>query len=54
MSLFNAFVFGGFVALLVDYWLKRFRVQDNGRLIISVIVGVVVGVLVFLGEIAYF
>lgn len=54
MLLFNSAVFGAFVGALVDYWLGRATVSDPLRLIIAVAVGVIVGVLVFVGRVAYF
>lgn len=54
MKLFNSLVFGAFTGFLTDYWLGRAGVKDSLRLIISVAVGVVVGVLVFVGNLAYF
>lgn len=54
MLLFNSIVFGAFVASLTDYWLGRAGVKDNARLITSVVIGVVVGLLVFGGHVAYF
>lgn len=54
MKLFEAIVFGAFVGWLVDVWLARATVKDPLRLILAVAVGVVVGVLVFVGTVQYF
>lgn len=54
MKLFDSIVFGAFVGFLVDYWLGRAKVADPARLIISIVVGVIVAVLVYGSQLAYF
>lgn len=54
MLLFNSIVFGAFVGMLTDYWLGRAAVKEPRRLIIAIVVGVIVGVLVFTSNVAYF
>lgn len=54
MLLFNSIVFGAFVATITDYWLGRATVKDNTRLIVAVVVGVIVGFLVYTARVAYF
>lgn len=52
--LFNSIVFGAFTAFLVDYFLGRFGVEDNARIVISVVAGVIVGFLVDASKVSYF
>lgn len=54
MKLFNSIVFGAFVGFLTDYWLGRAGLSDPLRLVVSVAVGVIVGVLVFVGNLSAF
>lgn len=54
MLLFDSVVFGAFVGFLVDVWLGRATVKDPIRLIAAVAVGVIVGVLVYVGQLRVF
>lgn len=50
----TALIFGAFVAFLTDYWLGRFSVREPVRLAIALVVGVLLGILVYVGHQAAF
>lgn len=54
LKLFDSVVFGAFVGFLTDYWLGRLNTKEPLRLIVAVVVGVVVGFLIYSGNVAYF
>ncbi len=54
MLLFNSVVFGAFVGFLTDFWLGRAAIKDPLRLVVAVAVGVIVAVLVYVGNLTVF